>query len=241
MRASRELTVLLLALARLQRLVLGHHLGYFFDLGLVEDVLIAGDSLIGTVDQTCAVVDLVALLHEDCEIVRLALLGALLALEVLVADVGPVAQPALHDALDEPDLLRSCPVRRQKREVEVIVDIVRVRCLVERIVLARLAHAQALQAHDHLSFWRLWIALRRHRRAVRVNNLYRFRDIALAEHADLRTEQVLRLLESLNQRLVNNRRSPVRLLLSLATLSGPLGGRAFPGHLGLQLVYRRLP
>lgn len=152
--------------------------------------------------QSALIVDFLALLHEDAEIVSFALLWLFGALQVLLRNVCPVAQAALHDALNQSDLLQRRPVTRQQREVQIVVDVVVVRREVHRVLRGRFPKSQAFQAHDKLALGHVG----RHRAilggcdwgdraALSAQYLDALRDVALAQRADLWAKQVLWLLE----------------------------------------------
>jgi len=123
-------------------------------------------------------------------------LWVLLRLQVLLTDVCPVAQTALHDTLDESDLLRCSPFRRQQREVQVVKDVECMCRLMLWIIFGGFTEAQTLQAHDELGFCAIGCVGRCRRLTLSTEDFDALGDVTLTQRANLRSKQVLRLLEA---------------------------------------------
>ena len=146
--AYHKFLIFCLLLASLHCDIIIDHILDKSELILIESVIVSFvPDFVTTVGQSTLVVYLFALLHKYAKIVRFTLLWVFGALQVLLGDVGPVAQAALHDTLDKSDLLQGAPVSSQKWEIQMVIDVVIMRGQVHRVLWRRLAQAQTLQAH----------------------------------------------------------------------------------------------
>ena len=118
-----------------------------FLLHILEHTLIQL-ALILPLNQNVLVANCLRLLHQYSEIVSFALFGRLGTFQVLLRNISPVAQAALHDALDQLDFLVSHPVIGQKRKIELVIDIVCTICLMLWEGLTDFAVPEAFKAHD---------------------------------------------------------------------------------------------
>ena len=105
MAACLELAVFCLSLLGLHRLVIVNHFLNLTNLLHIEFVLVFTKHATCTMDQGSLVINRFALLHKDGKIVSLTGFWVFLTLEVLIADVSPVSKAALHDTLDQSNLL----------------------------------------------------------------------------------------------------------------------------------------
>lgn len=99
------------------------------------------------------------------------------SLQKLVVDILPVAQPALHDPLNERQILGRRPVLDEKWVVQMIVDKEVVLGCVEQLGLASLALSVALETQSHVLVWL----------AVQATDLDTLLDVALADRAGHRS------------------------------------------------------
>ena len=175
------------------------HLSDCIELALVEFILILCIcrvfQFVCSVCQCALIADTFCLTHQDTKIVILTFLRCLCLLQVLLGDVGPVAKATLHDTLDKSDLLQGAPLAGQKREVQVVIDIVSMVGLMHGIFHGGLAEAKALEAHDKLSFGYLCAALGfcqhgswGNKATLGTENLDALGDVSFTNRADLRAK-----------------------------------------------------
>ena len=110
------------------------------------------------------------------------LVVVIVALYKLLGDICPVTKAALHDALDQANLLQRRPISGKKGELKIVEYVIVMIRLVLRVVRRGLAQTKAFEANYELAF--PWFTLG----TLSAEDLNTLADVSLAERADLRTK-----------------------------------------------------